>query len=135
MQTNAYSRYQEQSVMTMTRADMLLKLYDETVKQLHNGVHFIKEKDMASADKCLQKAQNILQYLSSTLDRKYPISNNLASLYRFFKDQIMAASIHRDTKPLESITPMISELRDAFAQADKQLRIEQQPQHSSEMVG
>ena len=90
--------------MTMTRADMLLKLYDETVKQLHNGVHFIKEKDMASADKCLQKAQNILQYLSSTLDRKYPISNNLASLYRFFKDQIMAASIHRDTKPLESIT-------------------------------
>lgn len=119
--------------MTMTNGEMLIRLYDEVVKQLHNGVHFIKEKDMKSAGKALDKAQLIIEYLRSTLNRKYPISSNLSSLYRFFCEQIVSANIHRNVKPLEDITPMVEELRDAFAQADKQVRMGKQ--HSAERVG
>lgn len=119
--------------MTMTKGEMLTKLYDEAIKQLLAGKSFIQEKNMNSADKALQKARVIIEYLGSTLDRKYPISTNLISLYRFFNEQIMAADIHRDTKPLDDITPMIQELRDAFSQADKQVRMSKQ--HSTELVG
>lgn len=133
MVMNAYNRYQQQSVMTMTKGDMLMKLYDETVKQLQAGKHFIEAKDMQQAGEALNKAQKIINYLRETLNRKYPISANLSSLYRFFNDQIMAAIIHRDVKPLNDITPMVEELRDAFSQADKQVRMEKQ--HSGELVG
>lgn len=133
MVMNAYNRYQEQSVMTMTKGDMLMKLYDETVKQLQTGRHFIETKDMKQAGEALQKAQRIINYLRETLNRKYPISANLSSLYRFFNDQIMAAVIHRDVKPLDDITPMVEELRDAFSQADKQVRMGKQ--HSGGLVG
>lgn len=133
MPMNAYNRYQEQSVMTMTSGEMLMKLYDETIKQLQAGKRFIEAKDMQQAEKALQKAQTILEYLRSTLNRKYPISANLSSLYRFFKEQIMSAIIRRDVKPLDDITPMVEELRDAFAQADKQVRMGKQ--HPTELVG
>lgn len=130
---NAYSRYQEQSVMTMTKGEMLIKLYDEVLKQLNNGIHFIEVKNIAEMNKALQKAQLVIDYLKSTLNRKYPISANLSSLYRFFNEQITSANIHRDAKPLEDIIPLVEELRDAFAQADKQVRMERQ--HSTELVG
>lgn len=133
MPVNAYNRYQEQSVMTMTSGEMLMKLYDETIKQLQAGKRYIEAKDMQQAEKALKKAQDILEYLRSTLNRKYPISANLSSLYRFFKEQIMSAIIRRDVKPLEDITPMVEELRDAFVQADKQVRMGKQ--HPTELVG
>lgn len=119
--------------MTMTKGEMLIKLYDEVLKQLHSGVHFIKEKNMTESNKALQKAQTIIDYLRSTLNRKYPISANLSSLYRFFNEQIVSANIHRDVKPLEDVIPMVEELRDAFAQADKQVRMG--GKHSAELVG
>lgn len=119
--------------MTMTSGEMLMKLYDETIKQLQAGKRYIEAKDMQQAEKALKKAQDILEYLRSTLNRKYPISANLSSLYRFFKEQIMSAIIRRDVKPLEDITPMVEELRDAFVQADKQVRMGKQ--HPTELVG
>ena len=32
---NAYQKYQQQSVTTMTQGEMLIKLFDETIKQLN----------------------------------------------------------------------------------------------------
>lgn len=119
--------------MTMTRGEMLLKLYDESIKQLNNAIYFINEKNMQDAGQALQKAQLVIDYLRSTLNEKYPISGNLKSLYRFFSEQIVSANVRRDVKPLEDIIPLIQDLRDAFAQADKQVRMEKQ--HTAEMVG
>ena len=35
MPVNPYQKYQQQSVMTMTPGEMLLKLYDEVITQLN----------------------------------------------------------------------------------------------------
>lgn len=126
MSVNPYSKYQEQSVMTMTKGEMLTKLYDEAIKQLNYGVHHIQNKDYKAAGTCLNKAQTIIDYLRGTLDKKYEISGNLASLYRFFNEQIMSANIKKQTKPLEDIIPMITDLKDAFVQADKTVRMGKQ---------
>lgn len=112
--------------MTMTKGEMLTKLYDEIIKQLNNGIHHINANDIASADPCLQKARTIFDYLQSTLDKQYDISANLQSLYRFFNEQIMTAIIRKQVKPLEEIIPMVEELKDAFIQADKSVRMNKQ---------
>ena len=105
--------------MTMTQGEMLIKLYDEAVKQLSGAVLYIGEKDYEKANTALQKTQKVLTYLTNTLNYKYDIANNLAALYDYFNFRIVDANIHKDVALLEEIIPMISGLRDAFAQADR----------------
>ena len=44
MPVNPYQKYQQQSIMTMTPGELLLKLYDETVKQLRYGEDALQQK-------------------------------------------------------------------------------------------
>lgn len=126
MYSNPYDNYKQQSVMTMTGGEMLVKLYDETIKQMNSARRSIETNDIAATNLSLQKCQRILNYLNSTLDKKYPVSESLASLYDFFLRQTVTANIRKDTALLDEMVPMISELRDTFVQAEKLSRMGQQ---------
>ncbi|MCI8649713.1 MAG: flagellar export chaperone FliS [Anaerotruncus sp.] len=122
MAVNPYQKYQQQSVMTMTKGEMLIKLYDETIKQMSAAVLFIGEKDYAGTNRALQKSQQILRYLKATLDFKYKVSADLNSLYDYFIEQTIQANMKKQASQLEVIIPMVEELRDAFIQADRNAR-------------
>lgn len=124
MPVNPYEKYREQSVMTMTNGEMLLKLYDEIVKQLSGAVIYIEQKDYPKTNKCLQKSQKVLNHLKTTLNFKYDVSNNLSALYDFFIQQTVVANIHKDPKPIEEIIPMVEELKEAFAEAERRARVQ-----------
>lgn len=126
MPANPYDKYKEQSVMTMTHGEMLTRLYEEVIKQLNMGVLGINQKNYNGTNEALKKAQRIINYLKATLDFKYDISNNLASLYDFFNQQIMSANIKKNSKLLEEILPMVEELKDAFVQGEKLARMGKQ---------
>lgn len=119
MPVNPYQKYQQQSIMTMTQGELLLKLYDEAIKQLNYAERFLDAKELDKVNACLLKAQRIFNHLNMTLEMQYDISKNLESLYDFFNYKITQANIHKDVKPIREILPMVEELRDAFAQADK----------------
>lgn len=122
MQKNPYEAYRQQSIMTMTQEEMLIKLYDEALKQLTLGKKYITEKDISKTNETLQKAQKILSYLKATLDFQYEISNNLASLYDYFIRLIISANIQKDCAPLDEVIPMVEDLRQTFAEAAKKAR-------------
>lgn len=122
MAQNPYQKYQQQSVMTMTPGEMLLKLYDEVITQLNAARQFNEEKDIQKANAAFQKAQKILRYLDQTLDPQYEISASLSALYDYFIRRLVDANLHKDNAPIDEILPMIQELRDTFAQADKATR-------------
>ena len=122
---NPYEKYKQQSVMTMTQGDMVKLLFEEAVKQLERGTGCIKNKDIPGSNDALQRAQKIFNHLLSTLDQQYEIAGSLASLYEFVNYKIIQAKIKKDPQELEDILPMIIELKDTFAQADKQARIQQ----------
>ena len=128
MAYNPYNRYAQQSVMTMTHGEMLTKLYEGLLKNIHIAINAIESKDYQTSNNALKKAQKIILYLLTTLDRKYPISSNLASLYDFFNYQIIEANIRKDVKPLNDIIPMISDLRDTFIECDRRARAESHQQ-------
>lgn len=123
MAVNPYEKYKQQSVMTMTQGEMLVKLYEEVIKQLSSALISIEKKDYSSSNESLQKAQKILGYLKSTLDFKYEVSNNLSMLYDFFIQRLIDANIKKDTAIIEEVIPMVAELKDAFSQADRLARI------------
>ncbi len=122
MPVNPYQKYQQQSVMTMTPGEMLLKLYDEVITQLTAVRQFNEEKDYEKSNASLKKAQRIIRYLDQTLDPQYEISGSLSALYDYFIRRLVDANLHKDNAPIDEVLPMISDLRDTFAQADKNSR-------------
>ena len=116
---NPYEKYQQQVVTTMTQGDMLLKLYDEALKQIDVARAAIGEERIKDMDKAISKTEQIIRYLRSTLDFRYPISNQLSKLYDFFNTQLVMANVKKDVKLLDDIQPLIRELRDTFDQCAK----------------
>lgn len=124
MPVNPYEKYKQQSVMTMTQGEMLVKLYEETVKQLSGATMYIESKDFEKANKSLQKSQRILNHLKSTLNYEYDVSNNLSALYDFFLARIVEANIKKDASPIREVIPMVDELRETFGKADRLSRLQ-----------
>ena len=54
-----------------------------------------------------------------TLDRQYPISQNLDRLYEYFCYELSRVKNGRNQKELSRVKGMAAELRDSFRQADK----------------
>lgn len=119
MAVNPYQAYKQQSILTMTQGEMLNKLYEEIIKQLSCAEVYIEEKNFFKANEALQKSQRILSHLSGTLNFQYDVSQNLASLYDYFIQQIVSANVKKDVEPLKEIIPMVKELQALFAEADR----------------
>lgn len=120
---NPYAKYKQQSVMTMTQGDMINLLFDETINRLNKGLLGLEVRDYEASNTHFKKAQAIISHLASTLDQQYPVSQNLSSLYEYFNYQIIQANVRKSPDQVNEILPMITELKEAFAQADKQVRI------------
>ena len=120
---NPYAKYKQQSIMTMTQGDMINLLFDETINRLNKGLAGLEAGDCEATNTHFKKAQAIISHLESTLDGQYPVSQNLSSLYEYFNYQIIQANIKKNPDPVREVLPMIMELKEAFAQADKQVRI------------
>lgn len=110
--------YQSQSIMTMTQEQMVLKLYEEIIKQLNIGIQSIdNEPDIDKRNASLQKAQKILYHLRMTLDYDYEISNYLNLMYEIFIKNIVEANVKSISKPLKDILPAIIDLRNTCAKS------------------
>ena len=81
----------------------------------------MQQKQYDRANTSLQKAQRIISHLNKTLAMEYEISQNLEALYDFFNYKITQANVHKDATHIAEILPMVTDLRDAFAQAEKQV--------------
>lgn len=119
---NNYKAYQQQSIMTMTPSEMLTTLYDGLLKELNFGKITLEKKDYAGANTHLQKAQKILNHLRTTLDFKYEISDSLAALYDYFLHVTVQANIHKESDKLDEVIDMVTDLRDTYIQAGKQVQ-------------
>lgn len=122
MTTNPYQAYKQQSVMTMTPGQMLVAVFDELIKQLNFSRIAFDNNDIAEINRSLQKSQQIINELKSSLNFDYEISNNLNDIYNFFNRAIMNANVKKDSSQIEEILSMITDLRDAFSEANKLAR-------------
>jgi flagellar protein FliS len=122
--SNPYSNYKEQAIMTMTPGELIIVLYEECIKMLNHAVFYIEEKnDLDSADKAIRKTQRIIHYLDGILDYKYDIANNLHMLYDYFIRTLVQANVRKRVDLIKPLIPMITELKDAFGQAEKKVHM------------
>ncbi|MDR2932630.1 MAG: flagellar export chaperone FliS [Oscillospiraceae bacterium] len=120
MINNPYQQYKEQSLATLAPGELLVKLFEEAIKQMHLARIAIEKKaDFSVANDCLNKAQTIVSTLTTSLDMRYPISADLRDMYIFIIKQIHTANLKKDTKMIEETIPLLKDLRDSFEQAEK----------------
>jgi len=119
MPTNPIMQYQEQAINTMSKGELLIKLYDEVLKNINYASILLKQEDYPMAEQYCDKSKNIFNYLSSVLDRQYSVSADLYKIYYFMNSEIIRAQVKRDHTVLDALIPLVEDMRATWAEAEK----------------
>ncbi|WP_127532079.1 flagellar export chaperone FliS [Paenibacillus kobensis] len=115
-------QYLLRQVQTASPGELTLMLYNGCIRFMKQAETAIKAKNAPVKHEYIIKAQNIIDELQVTLNSKYEISSNLDNLYSFMKSQLVRANISMDTAVLQNCIELMTELRDTWAEAIKQLK-------------
>ena len=121
---NAAEAYKRQQVLTATPEALTLMLYNGALRFMTEGREAIEKKDYEEANNSMQKAQNIITEFRMTLNMEYEIAHQLLPLYNYVYDRLVEANMKSDIEQLDEAKTIITELRDAWAQAMKKARAE-----------
>jgi flagellar protein FliS len=118
---NAYKAqdaYLHTAAETMSRKEVLVKLYQHAEKNLVMAQMAIQNKQPIIATTCCRKARDIFVELHATLNMEAggEIAERLASLYIFIFGEITEGSLRQDATKIAGILPTIATLREAWEQ-------------------
>lgn len=114
---NPYIQYQQNAVQSASPGDLVVMLYDGLIKFLKLAIKSLEEKDISGANKALIRSQDIISYLSETLDGRFEISKNMDSLYKFMYSQLVSANVKKDAGLVQEVLDLALDLRDTWRQA------------------
>lgn len=120
----AAEAYKRQQIMTATPESLTLMLYNGCLRFMTEGREALMNKDYEQANTSLQKAQNIISEFRITLKMEYDIAKQLLPLYNYVYDRLVEANLKSDVTRIDEARDIITELRDAWAQAMKKARQE-----------
>lgn len=115
----ANANYKARTVETYSPGELIVALFDGAILDLNKAKIHIEENDIEKSNEMLTKAQKIVRHLNASLDMNYPISNDLRKLYTYFDEQIIKSNVQKDSKYIDDILPMLDDLKESFAQAEK----------------
>jgi flagellar protein FliS len=122
MNAQAYDQYRKTSVETVAPEKLLLMLYDGAIKKIDNAKRAIDNKDVNMAHQEIIKVEDIIVELMSTLNMDYEISHSLFALYEYLYSQLVQANFKKDKAILTEVQGFLSELRDTWNDAIKNLK-------------
>jgi flagellar protein FliS len=112
------SRYVTDSVQTMSPGRLVVALYDRALLDLERAETAIETHDVGGAHDALVHAQEIVFELLHSLDTKrWPGGAQLAALYEYVLDELIAANVHKDARRTHDCARILTPLRDAWREA------------------
>lgn len=116
-----YQAYQKNKYETASPHRLTLMLYNGAIQFTGNAKSAIEEKDIVKTNNYVQKVQNIIYELISSLNIKQggQLAENLQSLYLYMIDRLMEANIKKQTAPLDEVIGMLQELKSAWEEIGK----------------
>lgn len=116
---NPYEKYKSNSVMTATRGELTLMLYDAALKFCNQAVEAIKGGDNSLGHTLIVKVETIIEELESTLNFDYEIAKNMFTMYDYIFRQLCIADGRKDIEILNEVSGLIREFRDTWKEAMK----------------
>jgi flagellar secretion chaperone FliS len=110
--------YKQQSILTATPGQLVVMLYDGCLRFLNQSAYAMREGNLAEAGTRMARAEAIIEELLSTLDLEKGgvIASRLQGIYVFSHRQLMEARLERDADKIDTVSGLLSELRDSWAQ-------------------
>ena len=119
---NAYAAYQKTNVNTASQGRLVVLLYEGAVKNLKGALNLfdqndkLKPGDIEQFGIYLQKTQAIITELQVSLDMEKggDIARNLMSLYVYFNEELMDATISHNKTKIEFVLNKVDDLAGAW---------------------
>ena len=122
-QANLYQQYKAQSLETLTKGEIVVKLFEEASKQIGIAIFFANNGNAFKSYNCIAKAQKIIRTLEDSLDMKYAISLELRDMYLFLHQKLGEANSSKDVRLMKELLALVDDLKVTFRQADKMARV------------
>lgn len=119
---NPYAQYRQTSVETATPTRLVVLLYDGAIRFLSQALPAMRSRQYDQQSLLIGKAQAIIAHLRDTLDFKAggAVAKHLNGLYLSMLDALTDANIHDKPERVEEVITALRELREAWAEVDRQ---------------
>jgi len=122
MAYDALNQYKQNTVFTATPEELTLMLYDGAIKFINIAKLNIEKGDVVKAHEAIIRAEDIVIELNASLNMDYEVSKNLRSIYDFVMEKLVDGNIKKDVKPLDEALELLTDLRDTWKEAIKQVK-------------
>jgi len=124
---NPYAQYRQNSVETASPTRLIVMLYDGAVRFLSQGLAAMQAGQHVQQSILIGKAQAIIAHLHDTLDTEIgsAFAQSLAKIYTALLATLTQANIEDSPKPVENAIEILRELRETWAEVDRQCRSKQ----------
>lgn len=116
---NAYSQYQNNTILTASPQELTLMLYNGAIKFCNQAIKAIDDQNMESAHELIIRVEDIIQEFMITLNNKYPIADTFKTMYDYINQRLIEANMNKDKTILEEVLGHLRELRDTWKEAMK----------------
>ena len=120
--SNPYAQYRQNSVETASPTRLVVMLYDGAVRFLSQGLAAMQAGQHVQQSILIGKAQAIIAHLHDTLDTEIgsAFAQSLAKIYTALLATLTQANIEDSPKPVENAIEILRELRETWAEVDRQ---------------
>lgn len=102
------------------RSELVVIIYELMLDSIETAQDGFASSDLELADKELKRAQGLLQEMRGSLDFKFEISANLASLYRYVNEQLVQSIVRQKDVELDACKRVLRGLMTSFEEVAKQ---------------
>lgn len=111
---NAYAAYANNKIMTASKAELTLMLYDGAIKFCNIAIAGVEEHDIQKAHTNIIKVERIIEEFQATLNHKYPVAKDFDNVYQYLQERLREANIKKDKEILEEVLKHLRTMRDTW---------------------
>ena len=114
MVNRGYDQYLRSKIMTASKAELTLMLYDGAIKFCNIAIMCIEKKDIPGANTNIKKTEAIIDEFLATLDPKYPVAKDFENVYNYLHERLVEANLKKDPEILNEVREHLRTMRDTW---------------------
>lgn len=121
---NSYTQYNNSKVLTASKAELTLMLYEGAIKFSNIAILAIEQSDIEKAHNNIVKVQNIILYFRQTLDTKYEVAQEFEKIYLYLEQRLVQANAKKEVQIMEEILVHLRSMRDNWKEVMQKAKSE-----------
>lgn len=111
---NRYAAYANNRVMTASKGELTLMLYDGAIKFCNKAIAAIDGHNIEEAHINIVKVENIIEEFQATLNYKYPVAKDFNNVYEYLQGRLRQANVRKDKEILGEVLKHLRTMRDTW---------------------